>query len=303
METRTLPFSLLSLAFLLVFGPAVVRGNAIASWWVETDELYAPQVFKYNETTGKIYSSLCNSVSEPVFAQNDSTALETTISPIANSSIASVGYLSGSSLEVNSRRMNTTLVRQVGTNNRVQTNIFYLASLNKSPAVATASYTCNASTGRWAPSGAGFNRYISNVTSCDATGATPAIDPSGGLSALYLGVAHGSRVFFKTAAFQTHYLQNLTSLSGDNCTGWSYAGIASNLTTGHEVSSAFLSTRPLVWTIAQTVFVNESSAVEDTLGEVEIATSMADGVEDLWSISMSRPAYGSGRRSMSCAAN
>lgn len=102
MEIRTLPYSLLSLtASLLAFAPAVVRGNAIASWWVDTDELYAPQVFQYNLTTGKIYSSFCNSVSEPIFARNDTTALETTISPIANSSIASLGYLSGSTLEVN----------------------------------------------------------------------------------------------------------------------------------------------------------------------------------------------------------
>lgn len=169
----------------------------------------------------------------------------------------------------------------------VQTNIFYLASLDDAPAVVTASYTCNATTGRWAPSGAGYNRYISNVTSCDnATEAAPAVDPSGGLSALYLGAAHGARVFFKTAAFQTHYLQNLTSAADDDCAGWSYAGIASNLTTGHEVSSAFLPTKPLVWTIAQTVFANES-AEDDALGEVEIGTSKAHGVEDLWSMSMS----------------
>lgn len=60
-------------------------------------------------------------------------------------------------------------------------------------------------------------------------------------------------------------------------------GIASNLTTGHEVASGFLPSKPAVWTIAQTVFVNES-ATEDTNGEVEISTSDADGVTDLWSI-------------------
>lgn len=92
------------------------------------------------------------------------------------------------------------------------------------------------------------------------------------------------RVFFKTAEFQTHYLQHQSS--GD-CPGWSYVGIASNLSTGHEVSSAFLSSKPTVWTIAQTVFLNES-ATADTSGEVEISTSNADGVEDLWSISTFR---------------
>lgn len=97
------------------------------------------------------------------------------------------------------------------------------------------------------------------------------------------------RVFFKTAAYQTHYLQYLSTTtttstaSSVDCAGWSYVGIASNLTTGHEVASGFLSSKPTVWTIAQTVFVNESAGA-DTAGEVEISTSHADGVADLWSI-------------------
>lgn len=123
--------------------------------------------------------------------------------------------------------------------------------------------------------------YISNGTRCNLA-AAPAIDPVGGLSALYLGADDdsGMRVFFKTAAYQTHYLQYLASGA---CPGWSYAGIASNLTTGHEVASGFLSTKPAVWTIAQTVFGN-ASADADTSGEIEISTSNADGVADLWSI-------------------
>lgn len=85
---------------LLLLTPDLVHGNAIASWWVATDADYAPHIFQYNETAGKIYSSLCNSVDSPIFAQNDSTALQTTITPISNTSIASLGYLSGSTLEV-----------------------------------------------------------------------------------------------------------------------------------------------------------------------------------------------------------
>lgn len=90
------------------------------------------------------------------------------------------------------------------------------------------------------------------------------------------------RVFFKTAEFQTHYLQYQFSGS---CTGWSYVGIASNLTTGNEVAAAFLSSKPHVLTIAQTVFVNESASADGN-GEIEISTSNADGIENLWSISM-----------------
>lgn len=158
-----------------------------------------------------------------------------------------------------------------------QTNVFYLADLaGTGTTIASAPYTCNATSGSWTPSAQ--PSYISNGTNCALT--APAIDPAGGLSALYLSAEDGMRVFFKTAEYQTHYLQYLSS--GD-CTGWSYVGIASNLTTGHEVASGFLSAKPAVWTIAQTVFVNES-AQEDTNGEVEISTSNLDGVEDLWSI-------------------
>lgn len=95
----SLPLLAAAAALSLVFGPDVVRGNAIASWWVDTDEEYAPQVFKYNATTG-IHASLCNSISTPIFAENDTTALDTEIPPIAGSSIASLGYLNGSTIEV-----------------------------------------------------------------------------------------------------------------------------------------------------------------------------------------------------------
>lgn len=98
---RIPPFSLLTAATLLLVGPDVVRGNAIASWWVDTAEDYAPQVFKYNQTTG-IHASLCNSISTPIYAENTSTLLETTIAPNAGSSIASLGYIANSTIEVNS---------------------------------------------------------------------------------------------------------------------------------------------------------------------------------------------------------
>lgn len=101
MPSRTTSaFPLLAAATTLVLvGPDVVRANAIASWWVDTDEDYAPQIFKYNESTG-IHASLCNSITTPIFAENDSTVLQTEIAPIAGSSIASLGYLNGSTIEV-----------------------------------------------------------------------------------------------------------------------------------------------------------------------------------------------------------
>lgn len=101
MELRAMPSSLISLAAaILLFGTGPAHGSTIASWWVDTDEEYSPQVFKYNETTGKIYSSLCNSVTKPVFAQNDSTAIDLTITPRTGTNIASLGYLSYDVLQV-----------------------------------------------------------------------------------------------------------------------------------------------------------------------------------------------------------
>lgn len=87
------------LLWLLGATPAA-RASTIASWWVKTDDDYSPQLFKYNDTTGKIYGSLCNSVTTPVFAQNDSTALNLTIAPSTGSNIASLGYLSDDVLQV-----------------------------------------------------------------------------------------------------------------------------------------------------------------------------------------------------------
>ncbi|CAN8104027.1 unnamed protein product [Discula destructiva] len=254
-------------ALLLTIRPDAVQGSAIASWWVDTDASYAPQIFQYNATNNTIYASLCNSLDAPIFARNDSAALETTIAPLANTSITSLGYLSASST--------------------LETNVFYLANLaddNAGPTIASASYTCNATTGRWTPSAPAT--YISNGTNCGLS-AAPAIDAAGGLAALYLSDDDGMRVFFKTAEFQTHYLQYLPS--GAACSGWSYAGIASNLSTGHAVAAGFLSAKPAVWSLAQTVFANESAAVAAAAdaaagGQIELSTSDAHGVADLWSI-------------------
>lgn len=96
-----MPTSLISLtAAILLLGTSPAHGSAIASWWVDTDEQYSPQLFKYNETTNKIYGSLCNSVTTPIFAQNDSTAIDLAITPRTGTNIASLGYVSSSVLQV-----------------------------------------------------------------------------------------------------------------------------------------------------------------------------------------------------------
>lgn len=102
MQLRAMPSSLASLttAALLLLRASPACASNIASWWVDTDEQYSPQIFQYNETTGKIYGSLCTSITNPVFAQNDSTAVNLTITPRAGTNIASLGYLSNSILQV-----------------------------------------------------------------------------------------------------------------------------------------------------------------------------------------------------------
>lgn len=81
-------------ALLLLGASPAAYGSSIASWWVDTDEDYSPQLFKYNATTEKIYGSVCNSVTTPIFAQDSTTALDLDILPRTGTSIASLGYLS-----------------------------------------------------------------------------------------------------------------------------------------------------------------------------------------------------------------
>lgn len=267
----SLPSSLLSFTtVLLILQPTAVHANAIASWWVETDSNNTPQIFQYNATTNTIYASLCNSIGDaPIFTRNASTALQTTITPLANTGIASVGYLSDSS----------------SSDSTLETTVFYLADDAGTTTIAAAPYTCNATSGYWTASAPAA--YISNgTTSC---GTAPAVDAAGGLAAMYLNEADGMRVLFKQATtLQTHYLQYLPSGEDGtgNCTGWSYAGAASPLPTGPELGVSFLPSTPKVWSLAQTVLASASVAAADTSagGDIEFSTSNAGGVADLWSI-------------------
>ena len=74
--------------------PRPSSGSSLASWWLNYDPDLAPAVAKYDNNTGKIYYSLCNSIKTPVFAYNDSTTLDldARYPPISGTSIAGVGY-------------------------------------------------------------------------------------------------------------------------------------------------------------------------------------------------------------------
>lgn len=54
--------------------------------------LGAPQLAMYNQSAGKIYYSLCNSNSTPIFPANDTAAFHLDIPPANNTSIAGTGY-------------------------------------------------------------------------------------------------------------------------------------------------------------------------------------------------------------------
>lgn len=86
-------FGLMSALLWLLLRP--VHASSIATWWYESAS--APQVMQYDQQTGRIYYSLCNSNSTPVFALNDSTALpwHDGVPPISGTSIAGLGYLDG----------------------------------------------------------------------------------------------------------------------------------------------------------------------------------------------------------------
>jgi hypothetical protein len=67
--------------------------SSIAAWWYST--LSAPQVIQYDNTTGHIYYSLCNSNNTPIFPGNDTAALPLDLKrfpPMNGTSVAATGY-------------------------------------------------------------------------------------------------------------------------------------------------------------------------------------------------------------------
>ena len=73
----------------LVFCEAVL-GRSLSSWFTG---LGAPQLIKYDDDTGKIFYSLCNSNSTPVFPEDDTAALHLEIPPAKGTSVAGAGYV------------------------------------------------------------------------------------------------------------------------------------------------------------------------------------------------------------------
>ncbi|KUI74188.1 hypothetical protein VM1G_10038 [Cytospora mali] len=257
-------------------------GSSLTSWWLNYDPDLAPAIAKYDNVTGKIYYSLCNSIKTPVFALNDSTALDldARYPPLSGTSIAGVGYAYGS-----------------GDDNPdvVQSPFFYLTDLEGiGPTIVEALFTCNRTTGHWYPA------YTGGVSSWPLSNGTfttddrhipiPNIDPETGLAALYIGTSGGHRIYFKSTNGTTHYIK-YKSLPGPEH-GWNYGGMISSnysLLPSKEIAAAFTSDESdpdpdsLQIRVAYGVPGN-ASADEDVSGEIEWAESGVGGQEAVWDI-------------------
>lgn len=65
------------------------HSRSMSTWYTG---LGAPQLAMYNQSAGKIFYSLCNSNSTPIFPANDTAAFHLDIPPANNTSIAGTGY-------------------------------------------------------------------------------------------------------------------------------------------------------------------------------------------------------------------
>lgn len=67
----------------------VVWGRSLSAW---STGLGAPQVIMFDDDTGKIFYSLCNSNSTPIFPADDTAAFHLEIEPAEGTSVAGTGY-------------------------------------------------------------------------------------------------------------------------------------------------------------------------------------------------------------------
>ncbi|KUI58459.1 hypothetical protein VP1G_05728 [Cytospora mali] len=257
-------------------------GSSLTRWWLNYDPDLAPAIAKYDNVTGKIYYSLCNSVRTPVFALNDSTILDLSARypPLSGTSIAGVGYAYGS-----------------GDDNPdvIQSPFFDLADLEGiEPTIVEALFTCNRTTGHWYPAYTGgiSSWPLSNdtFTTDDRHIPIPDIDPETGLAALYIDTSGGHLIYFKSTNRTTHYIK-YKSLPGPEH-GWSYGGMSSSnysLLPGKKIAAAFTSDESdpdpdsLQIRVAYGVPGNASTD-EDVSGEIEWAESGVGGQEAVWEI-------------------
>ncbi len=71
---------------------------SIHSWLVEA--LGAPQIVMYDDDTGNIFYSLCNSSGTPVFPADSSAAFNLKYPPLNGTGLAGFGYSDGTNVVV-----------------------------------------------------------------------------------------------------------------------------------------------------------------------------------------------------------
>ncbi|KAK7737869.1 hypothetical protein SLS53_006246 [Cytospora paraplurivora] len=237
---------------------------------------------KYDDATGKVYYSLCNSIKTPVFAFNDTTTFDFDVRypPLNGTSIAGVGYAYGA-----------------GDDNPdvIQSPFFYLTDLEDvGVTIVEALFTCNRTTGHWYhPADAGaFSWPLSNgtFTTDDRHVPIPDIHPRSGLAALYIGTTGGHRIYFKSTNGTTHYIKYKSQPGPEY--GWNYGGMVSSnypLLPGMDIAAAFASSEAdpdpdnLKLRVAYGVPA-KLSASDDVSGEIEWAVSGIDEQEAIWEI-------------------
>ncbi|RYP45677.1 hypothetical protein DL768_008021 [Monosporascus sp. mg162] len=148
----------------LRLSPRSVDAASVDAWLVA--ELAAPQVVVYDDESGNVYYSLCNSSGTPVFPGDESATFELRFAPLNGTSIVGFGYTS---------------------NDRVVAQMFYQ---EEGGAIADATFFCDSDTGRYEPSD---NQFIVS----EGVDGLPLIQQPSSLDVLPVGATAGQRIYFR----------------------------------------------------------------------------------------------------------
>ncbi|RYP93256.1 hypothetical protein DL770_000631 [Monosporascus sp. CRB-9-2] len=149
---------------LLWLSPRSVDAASVDAWLVP--ELAAPQVVVYDDDSGNVYYSLCNSSGTPVFPGDESATFELRFAPLNGTSVVGFGYTS---------------------NDRVVAQMFYQ---EEGGAIVDATFFCDSDTGHYEPSDRQF------IVSAGVDGLPPIQQPSS-LDVLPVGATAGQRIYFR----------------------------------------------------------------------------------------------------------
>ncbi|KAK7753069.1 hypothetical protein SLS62_005019 [Diatrype stigma] len=147
--------------------PALVHGDAINAWIV--DALEFPHVVMHDDAAGKIFYSLCNSSSAPIFPADESAAFDLKFPPLNGTGVAGFGY--------------------TDTTHGITAQFFYQTD---DGGIVDASFYCDSATGKYTPSDKQW------VVSTGVEG-LPAIRQPSSIEALPMGASAGQRIYFRDA--------------------------------------------------------------------------------------------------------